>query len=287
MEHAQRLQDPPADLQGPELDPQSGKAHLLPERHAAQIYHLVAQIGQHVAGDALKQPLVLLRHLLAPASHSFGGWRLPDGCAKAVGWDVLLSQEVLLGHFRHIGLAMMMHTVAISTLTIHIMPFLSSINIPRSTASLVAMAVPLVSILGRISSGWLADRFNKILVATAFFLITFLGMLCLSYASSEMVWVLILFIILWGIGWGSNHTLRAAMLREYFGRSKFGSIFGLMMGLSAVGGIVGPLFAGWVFDSWASYQIAWLTLTSLAFVSVIIIATTPAPTTAMPLVGKR
>jgi MFS family permease len=65
------------------------------------------------------------------------------------------------------------------------------------------------------------------------------------------------------------------MLREYFGRSRFGSIFGFLMGISALGGIAGPLFAGWVYDTWASYYIAWLTLAILVFVAMIIIATTP------------
>ena len=87
--------------------------------------------------------------------------------------------------------------------------------------------------------------------------------------------ILVPFIILFGLGWGSNNTLRTAMLREYFGMSRFGSIFGFIMGISALGGIAGPLFAGWVYDTLASYQIAWLTFAILVFASVIIISTTP------------
>jgi MFS family permease len=189
--------------------------------------------------------------------------------------DIEVRQAVRSRSFWHIGLAMSFHYVSVVTLMIHVMPYLSSVGVLRSTAGMVAMAVPLLSIAGRLCSGWMADRFNKKRVAAIFFNLPVLGLLCLSYISSETMWILVPFVILFGFGWGSNNTLRTAMLREYFGRSRFGSIFGFMMGISALGGFIGPLFAGWVYDTWASYQIAWLTLAILVFASVIIIATTP------------
>ena len=189
--------------------------------------------------------------------------------------DIETRQALRTRTFWHIGLALMFQYVAVGTLILHVMPYLSTVGVLRSTSSLVAMAVPLLSIPGRLCSGWLADRFNKKRVAAIFFAFTVLGLLCLSYVSSEATWILVPFVILFGFGWGSNNTLRASMLREYFGRSSFGSIFGFMMGISALGGIAGPLFAGWVYDTWASYQVAWLTLAILVFASVIIIATTP------------
>ena len=47
------------------------------------------------------------------------------------------------------------------------------------------------------------------------------------------------------------------------------------MGMTALGGIAGPLFAGWVFDTWANYQIAWSAFTGLTLAAMITIATTP------------
>ena len=89
------------------------------------------------------------------------------------------------------------------------------------------------------------------------------------------MWLIVPFIILFGIGWGSNLPIRAALLREYFGRSNFGTIFGFMTGMIALGHVVGPLFAGWVFDNWGSYRAAWLMFACLVFVASIITATTP------------
>ncbi len=69
--------------------------------------------------------------------------------------------------------------------------------------------------------------------------------------------------------------MRVALLSEYFGRHRFGTIHGFLLGLLAFGGIVGPLLAGWIFDNWGSYYAAWLVLACLNFVAIIIMATAP------------
>ena len=89
------------------------------------------------------------------------------------------------------------------------------------------------------------------------------------------MWLLVPFIILVGIGWGGGATMRPALVREYFGRAKFGTILGFMMGMLALGTIVGPFFAGWVFDNWGSYHAAWLIFACLVFTGLIIMATMP------------
>ena len=102
-----------------------------------------------------------------------------------------------------------------------------------------------------------------------------LGLLFFSYVSSGGMWLLVPFIILFGVSWGGNATIRAALLREYFGRNKFGTIYGFTMGMIALGSFAGPLLAGWVFDNWGSYFAAWLAFACLIFAAMIIIATTP------------
>jgi OFA family oxalate/formate antiporter-like MFS transporter len=70
--------------------------------------------------------------------------------------------------------------------------------------------------------------------------------------------MLVPFLLLFGIGYGGVISLRPALVRDYFGRRSFGTIFGLMTGIGGIGGIVGPTLAGWVFDTWQTYQVIWL-----------------------------
>jgi MFS family permease len=177
--------------------------------------------------------------------------------------------------FWHIGLALAFHYLVVSTVVVHVMPFLSSVGIARSTSSMVATAVALTSVIGRLLSGWLGDRYSKIRVASGFLVIACLGLLCFMYITNEIKWLLVPFILLFGVGWGGNVTIRATLLREYYGRSRFGTILGFLMGMSALGTIIGPLIAGWVFDSWGNYQPAWVMFACLIFVALIIMATTP------------
>ena len=176
--------------------------------------------------------------------------------------------------FWRLSLAFASIFMPISAMTVHVMPYLNSVGIARSTSSLVAMSLPLGSIVGRLGAGWLCDRFSKRWAATGFFMILGVGLLCFSYVSSEGMWLLVISVIFFGTGWGSNFPLRAALLREYFGREHFGTIFGFMMGIAALGGIIGPFFAGWGFDNWDSYRPVWLIFTCLIFIAVIIMATT-------------
>ena len=100
-----------------------------------------------------------------------------------------------------------------------------------------------------------------------------LGLICFNYVLNDRMWPLIPFVILYGIGWGSNLPMRAALMREYFGRNNFGTIFGFMMGMVAIGGVTGPIIAGWVFDNWGSYHPIWIAFAGTMGIPVMLILT--------------
>ena len=102
-----------------------------------------------------------------------------------------------------------------------------------------------------------------------------LGLLCFEYASVAGVWLLVPFLILFGIGYGGNITMWGVLPGAYFGRSKFGTILGFMMGIMMLGSITGPPLAGWVFDNWGSYQGVWFAFAGITIMGTIIVTTTP------------
>ena len=53
-------------------------------------------------------------------------------------------------------------------------------------------------------------------------------------------------------------VLRGALLREYYGRGALGKMLGIIMGSAAMGGVIGPTLAGWVYDTTGSYRQIWL-----------------------------
>ena len=174
----------------------------------------------------------------------------------------------------------MCHVFAVGAVVTHMMPYLSSLGITRSVSSFAALVLPFVSIGGRLGSGWLGDRFDKRHVFTASFLSVTAGLLFFGYVTAERIWLLVPFIITLSLGWGFNNTTRIALLRDYFGRSSFGTILGFLSGIAMIGNISGAPLAGWVFDTWGSYQGAWLSFSALTLLGAVLGFTLPASSSA-------
>ena len=185
--------------------------------------------------------------------------------------DVLKS-----GTFWRMALAFTYHVLATSTAITHVMPYLSSIGLARSTSSLVATAAPLASIGGRIGLGWLGDKLDRRLVSAGSFALIGLGLLCFGLSPITSAWLLLPFALFFGIGYGGGNVMRASLSREHFGRTNFGAIFGLIIGLNMIGGIIGPPLAGWVYDTWGSYQGIWFVFAGLSVPTIISVLTIPA-----------
>ncbi len=189
---------------------------------------------------------------------------LPDGGPASGGQptDVYAAEEVTVAQalrtrtFWFLGLAFAIQFMVLNAVTLHVMPYFSDLGLSTKLAALVAMFIPLASVAGRLSFGWLGDLFDKRFILASALFLQALGLTFFCYGRA--LWQFIIFLTFFSPAFGGALALRAAMLRDYFGRQAFGSIQGLMMVVVTLGGIVGPAFAGWVFDVRGSYQLAWL-----------------------------
>ena len=177
--------------------------------------------------------------------------------------------------FWHLALAYACYHVITAAVVTHVMPYLGSIGIERSLSGMVAMGIPLSSVAGRLGMGWIADRIERRKVTIAGFIMMGLGLLCFEGVSKMGSWLIIPFLLLFCIGYGGNNTMRVALVREMFGRKSYGSIFGLLMGVSTAGSFLGPPLAGWAYDTWGSYQNVWFVIACFALVSLILTLTIP------------
>jgi len=187
------------------------------------------------------------------------------------------SDDILLGvrqvfksvTFWIVALAFTCHIFLVTAVITHVMPYLSSIGVARSTSSIVATAIPLTSILGRLTFGWFGDRFNRKTTTVVGFAMMGLGLFCFGYTTTAGTWLLVPFLVLFGIGYGGLNVMRPSLIQEYFGRRSFGTVFGLIIGINMTGSIGGLALAGWVFDTWGSYQGIWLAMSVIPVVALI------------------
>jgi len=153
----------------------------------------------------------------------------------------------------YVGTITMFSLAMVST---HIMPYLQHISYSRYMASIVAMMIPVTSVVGRLGIGWASDFMSRKGMLLVMVVGQIIGMAIFLYA--HMSFLLIPFVIFFAIGFGGVIVLRAAILNDYYGSTYVGSLIGLCWGVSNIGGIGGPLLAGWVFDTTGSYSLAWI-----------------------------
>jgi MFS family permease len=220
---------------------------------------------------AIPLPLaLLLRHRPEPYGY------LPDGREVKVvsdsDHDIPVQQieismgtrEALVsGSFWIISLAFLCQLLLLGAVLTHIMPYLTTIGIQRSTSGFIAAALPLMSIVGRVGCGWIGDRVEKKKVSALSFALTSLGVFVLAQPAVGRNWAIVGFIVLFGIGWGGGIPMMTALLSERFGQRRLGTIVGFAGSLMMVGIVTGAPLAGWVYDTWGSYQPVWFFLAGL------------------------
>ncbi len=168
--------------------------------------------------------------------------------------------------FIFVSLGQAMCFVSTTGVIVHIIPYLEFLGYRKEIAALSITAFTLLSILGRVSFAFFADKYSKrkLLAITSSFIV--MGLPILAFSSSALFACLGTGIV--GVGIGGTLPVRPSLLADYFGTKHIGSITGLSNGLATFGSAISPIFIGWMFDSRGSYELAWLICMITTFIAV-------------------
>ena len=170
--------------------------------------------------------------------------------------------------------------LVISAVVVHFIPMLVGVGLSQEVAAALLGSLALVSVIGRLGFGWLGDRFDKrYVLAGSLFLLT-AG--CLLFAAVQDWWHAIVFLIIYAPGYGGGATLMFAIRADYFGRRYFGTISGFMDLIQTWGIVLGPVFAGWVWDLTGSYQVAFLIFAATSALATLLTLLLRRPAPAVP-----
>jgi OFA family oxalate/formate antiporter-like MFS transporter len=189
--------------------------------------------------------------------------------------DIGVKQVLKSSAFWHIAMGFSCHILVVNAVITHVMPYLGSIGFTRSFSSLIASAIPLTSIVGRLSFGWLGDKFDKRRVAALGLVLTSLGLLSFGYVATARTWMLVPSLVFLGLGYGGPVPMMPALVREYFGTVRLATVLGLVMGTATLCGMAGPPLAGLAHDILNSYQVVWFGFAGLVVAGTISLVTTP------------
>ena len=192
-----------------------------------------------------------------------------NGSATVLEQNFTVGQALLTPVFWLLALAFGLRQLVISAVAIHQIPFLVDIGISQQLAATALGALATISIIGRVGFGWLGDHFEKRKVMAGALIMLALG--CLILANVSSWWQIIPFLLIYSPAYGGGASLMFAIRGEYFGRESFGTISGLMDFIQMFGLVLGPIFAGFVYDATGSYQTAFYVFTASALLSTVLV----------------
>jgi MFS family permease len=147
--------------------------------------------------------------------------------------------------------------LAVFPVATHAVAFAVDRGYPAMLAASAFGAMGLMSSVGRVGFGLAADRFGGPLAATLSFGCTAGGTAALL--ALEVLpgagW-LVVFSVLFGLGFGARGPIITAMAAERFGGRRFGVIYGALNLGNGLAGALGPWFGGAVHDITGSYRLA-------------------------------
>jgi MFS family permease len=137
---------------------------------------------------------------------------------------------------------------------VHLVPYATGNGISPISAASILSVIGAASIFGRLIIGRLGDRVRgkPLLIAILLALLTSLTWLTFTHE----LWALICIGVIFGLGYGGSSTLQSLLTVEMFGLSSLGVLLGNFIFSICIGGSIGPVLTGVLFDVTGNYQMA-------------------------------
>ena len=154
------------------------------------------------------------------------------------------------------------------TVPVHLAVHGMDLGMTAGRAALLLSVLGGASIVGRLVMGGGADRFGGKSAYILSFALLLASLVGLVATSAHLP--LFLIVALYGVTHGGFFTLVSPVVAEYFGMQAHGSIFGTILFCGTLGGSIGPILAGRVFDLTGSYQPSFIGLGVLALIGLVV-----------------
>lgn len=96
-----------------------------------------------------------------------------------------------------------------------------------------------------------------------------MAVMMLWLLKARELWQFYLFAAIFGFGYGSWIPLFPAITADWFGTKSHGTIFGTITLAPGMGGAIGPLLGGYIFDTTGSYNIAIIVEAAVLFIAAV------------------
>lgn len=206
------------------------------------------------------------------------GVSLPGENDSAVR-DWTLKEALFTPTFWLLGVAFCLGLMAATAINVHQVAFLQDTGLTLEVASTIAGVTLGVSMGGRLAVGWMSERLQHLHHIVSFCLIMqAVGVGVLLFLGSFGLWVIVLFVPLFGLGLGGLVVLWPLVVGHDFGVRSFGAIAGVLGTVAlTLGGALGPVIAGAMYDSTGSYHWAFILCSVSSLAGAVVVLAAPSP----------
>jgi MFS family permease len=214
-----------------------------------------------IAGSAIALLIIIVAQFMRREpvqSHESAANQTGDGAGKASMYSDSFSLREATGTRQFWIFFLMSFCYAFSNmgLTIHIVPHITDIGISATTAAYVLATIGGVNVVGLSLMGFIGDRIgNKTTVVIGFILMSLSALLLIFIRE---VWLFYLFAVIFGFATTGIAPQRGPLIATMFGIKSHGLIFSTSDSSFMLGAALGPLLAGYIFDSTSSYLAAFI-----------------------------
>ena len=173
--------------------------------------------------------------------------------------EAMRTRSFWLIAFGH-GLAL----VSVVSVMVHFVTHLSKgLGFSLQTAASMFALLTIMQIVGQLVSGFFGDYLSKRWLTVCGMMLHGTGIFIL--AIGQTVPAIIIGSILHGLAWGLRGPLMSAIRADYFGRTHFGKIMGISDPIVIAGALIGPVIAGYSFDTSGTYEPGFIWISISAF----------------------
>jgi len=167
-----------------------------------------------------------------------------------------LQQAVHARQFWMLGAMLFCFMFGIETIMVHIVPHATELAVSATAAANILAVIGGLNIAGMIIIGSASDRIGSRSALIICFILTSIALVWLVVIKE--VWMFYLFAAILGFAGGGIPVLMSPIVAELFGLSSHGVILGSAIFVGTIGGAIGPVLTGHIYDIIGSYQIAFL-----------------------------
>jgi MFS family permease len=174
-----------------------------------------------------------------------------------------LRQAIRTRQFALVCMLYFSFLFCVVAITVHIVIHAIGRDIPAPHAALTLSLIGGACIVGMNVMGNIADRFsNRVALGVSYSL---MGLSLVWLIPSHSEWSFYLFSIVFGFAYGGMQVLFSPVVAELFGTRSHGVILAAGALVGSIGAALGPIVAGYIFDTLGSYTIAFIICAMLAF----------------------